>query len=404
VSPPKIEIVGNAKTGTTGVFNSIRVPLRARDPRTLLLFEPRSSSLYRLGRHPMPFPVLVKAMANKNKMKVAYDAFTHHILIARDPRDTLVSHLLYLPLQPYAVRNARPASLDQFLAALETKEADPASRSLRSLFELAITLMHGDKDWTWEKYAGRFDVLERLSDTNDWFVLTYEDFTDNRLEPLSAYVELDLAPVVPERIEDMNGHVLRSATYGDWRHWFTPEDVEFFRPLFKSYMGTFGYDDDWALAPEPTIDPATASGYVRSRRPVVAAKMERRFAKTGDWTVESVTDGAGAQAVHTIADDSGAAVYGFRYAQLLLEGRVVPRDPALAFEYAYKAALIGNLGAMDLVAEMFRTGLGTGVDAERAAAWEREAAKLRAPGPARPPVSVRARNRVVRRLRRLLRR
>jgi hypothetical protein len=400
----RIEIVGNAKTGTTGVFNSIRVPLRARDPRTLLLFEPRSSSLYRLGRHPVPFPVLVKAMANKNEMKVAYDAFTHHILIVRDPRDTLVSHLLYLPLQPYGIREAGPERLEELLRALEAKEAAPESRSFRSLFELAIALMHGDKEWTWEKYLGRFDVLERLADTDDWFVLRYEDFTDNRLEPLSAYVDLELAPVVPERVEDMNGHVVRSASYGDWRHWFTPDDVEFFRPLFKSYMGTFGYDDDWAPAAAPTIDPATASGYVRSRRPIVAAKMERRFASTGDWTVASVTDAAGAEAIRKIAEDSGAAVYGSRYAQLLLEGRVVPRDPALAFEYAYKAALIGNLGAMELVAEMFRTGLGTDADLDRAAAWEREAAKLRAPGPAPGPAPARARKRMARNLRRLLER
>src|SRR4051794_34946641 len=123
--PLKIEVLGNAKTGTTGVYNSIRVPLRRREPGALLLWEPRSSSLIRFARHDVPFSMLVKAMINKNGTQIAYDVFTHHVLISRDPRDTLVSQLLYLPLQPYGVRRAGPAKLEQLLNVLREKEADP---------------------------------------------------------------------------------------------------------------------------------------------------------------------------------------------------------------------------------------------------------------------------------------
>jgi TPR repeat protein len=143
-------------------------------------------------------------------------------------------------------------------------------------------------------------------------------------------------------------------------------------------MDTFGYTDEWTLASAPQIPTATASGYVERRRPVVEAKIKQRFAKErGPWRPELVRDRAAAEALRVIAEENDPSRHGYRYARLVLEGRVVPRDPALAYDYAFKAALVGNLDAMDLVAEMLHTGLGTERDPERAAAWEREVARLR---------------------------
>jgi hypothetical protein len=378
----KVEIIGNAKTGTTGVFNSVRLPLRERFPDSLLLFEPRSSALSRLCRHEVPFSVLAKAMVNKNGMEIGYDAFTHHVLISRDPRDTLVSQLLYLPLQPHGMRVGHER-LDRFIAALREKEADPASRSFRDLFELGVQLLDRDRQWTWEKYVERFEIAERLHHTYDCFALAYEDFSDNRLGPLSDYLTLDIQPVKPKVVEELNAHVIRSATHGDWRHWFVPSDIDFFRPLLASYMTTFGYDD-WELEPQPSIPHDTASGYVLARRPVVEVKMARRFEKGEEWTTAAVPDAAAAEAIRVIAHDSDAARHGYRYAMLLLEGRVVPRDPHRAFDYLYRAALVGNVAAMEHVAEMYRDGSGTVADPARAARWEQEAADSRPPPVAQP--------------------
>jgi hypothetical protein len=379
---PKIEVIGNAKTGTTGVFNSIRAPLRERHPDTLLLFEPRSSALYRLARHRPPFAILVKAMVNKNGTKIAHHGFTHHVLITRDPRDTLVSHLLYLPLQPQGVR-AGAAKLDQYLQLLQEKEADPASHSFREIYERSAALLD-HPNWSWDKYMDRFAVALQLRDAYEFFVLRYEDFTDNRLDALSAYVELPVEPVKPKRLDDQNAHVVRSATHGDWRNWFLPSDVEFFRPMMREYMDRFAYDDDWSLAPSPVVPSATGSEYVRTRRPVVEQKMERRFERPAAWHLRDVRTVDDAEAIRAIAQDSGAGVYGFRYASLLLDGGVVPRDPERAFEFAYRSALVGHLPAMELVARMYREGLGVTADARQASVWDDEAAKLRAPPPLPP--------------------
>jgi hypothetical protein len=300
-TPVKIEVLGNAKTGTTGLFNSIRAPLRDRHPDALLLFEPRSTALELLTRHEVPYALLAKAMVNKNGTAIGYDAFTRHVLIARDPRDTLVSQLLYLPLQPHGVRGAGAANLDTMLAAFRAKEIDPTGTSFREVFELGVELMDRDPNWTWEKYLERFTVAERINDSYDCFLLKYEDFTDHRLDRLSDYVGLRVEPIVPERVEDLNGHVVRSATHGEWRNWFVERDIDFFRPLCKTYMDAFGYDDDWTLATDPVIPPETATGYVLARRPVVEAKMASRFQPKREWRLEQ-TDAAVAEALRVAAD------------------------------------------------------------------------------------------------------
>jgi len=75
----------------------------------------------------------------------------------------------------------------------------------------------------------------------------------------------------------------RTKSYGDWRNWFTEEDVRIFEPLFAPYMELVGYEaTDWALAPEPVVDPATASRYMRR----IAA--EGRFDR-----LRGMRDGAG---------------------------------------------------------------------------------------------------------------
>jgi hypothetical protein len=387
-TPVKIEVLGNAKTGTTGLFNSIRAPLRERHPDALLLFEPRSAALQLLTRHEVPYALLAKAMINKNGTDIGYDAFNRHVLIARDPRDTLVSQLLYLPLQPHAVRGggSSPGNLDAMLAAFRAKEDDPTSMSFREVFELGIELMDRDRNWTWEKYFERFAVAERLNDTYECFLLKYEDFTDHRLDRLSDYLGLRVETIVPERVDELNGHVVRSATHGEWRNWFVDSDVDFFQPRCKTYMDAFGYDDDWSLPPDPVIPPETATGYVLARRPVVEAKMASRFRPKREWQLER-TDAAEAEALRVAADERDAGRSGYRYARLLLEGRVVPYDPTLAFTYAYRSALASHLSAAELVASMFREGIGTSADLARSRAWEAEAEQLRAAAapPAPPP-------------------
>jgi hypothetical protein len=58
--------------------------------------------------------------------------------------------------------------------------------------------------------------------------------------------------------------VVRKKASGDWRHWFTEEDVELLKPAYLPYMEAMGYDcNDWDLNPEPVIEPQYSSMYMK---------------------------------------------------------------------------------------------------------------------------------------------
>lgn len=55
----------------------------------------------------------------------------------------------------------------------------------------------------------------------------------------------------------------RSMTYGNWKNWFTQDDVIFFRPLLENSLQKLGYMvDDWSINSPQTIDPQTSSQYM----------------------------------------------------------------------------------------------------------------------------------------------
>ena len=58
--------------------------------------------------------------------------------------------------------------------------------------------------------------------------------------------------------------MVRKKAVGDWRHWFTEEDVDLFKPAYLPYMELIGYDcDDWALSEHPVIEPEYSSMYIQ---------------------------------------------------------------------------------------------------------------------------------------------
>ena len=59
--------------------------------------------------------------------------------------------------------------------------------------------------------------------------------------------------------------VLRKKATGDWRLWFTEQDVDLFKPAYKNYMELIGYDcNDWTPNPNPVIEPEFSSVYVQN--------------------------------------------------------------------------------------------------------------------------------------------
>ncbi len=92
----------------------------------------------------------------------------------------------------------------------------------------------------------------------------YEDMVDKKFEALNSYLGFETESDAEVPSGTGKEKVVRKKTYGDWRHWFTEDDVAFFKPAYAPYMEAVGYNcGDWDLSPEPLIEPQFSSEYMK---------------------------------------------------------------------------------------------------------------------------------------------
>ena len=106
------------------------------------------------------------------------------------------------------------------------------------------------------------EFVERLG--TEWFFFTYENMVKNNYDELDNY--LGFTVLADAEVPQTTGKakVIRKKAAGDWRHWFTDEDISLLKPANMSYMALTGYDcDDWNLAENPMIEPEYSSVYMQ---------------------------------------------------------------------------------------------------------------------------------------------
>lgn len=181
--------------------------------------------------------------------------FDRVVALVRDPRDNLISRLLFRLISPSFVSNKE--NISHVYDLLYQKVNNPKEISLVNIFRSmeATKLMESFID---ER------VEENLSLMSEWIlthpeamVFHYEDLISNQFAKLSEYLGISLE--VP--MQDVP-RIKRAGGRGEWREWFTPEDVNFFRPRMMHFMERFGYRGNWDLADAPIIDPSTSLDYI----------------------------------------------------------------------------------------------------------------------------------------------
>jgi hypothetical protein len=264
----KIVIYGLAKSGTSALFYKIRNSL---PPGTIELFEPSSygwkqairSRLSALRRGHLLPDVLAKLLPwDWRPVRVEdFEGFDRRILLVRDPRDRIVSELLYRSYNAAFATADRPSL--EFLDLLRAKEAEPAKVPVLRLVEAFERLEReagGKADWLRRYRTHGLSLPLRFHDERPRLaVFRYEQLVDGQFDPLEAALRIPLAGAaeVPAGLE----RVVRTKTYGAWRKWFAPEDVRSFRPVVADYLGRYYPSADWDLDPAP-LDPAHGSVYV----------------------------------------------------------------------------------------------------------------------------------------------
>jgi hypothetical protein len=193
---------------------------------------------------------------------IAEEGYDKKIWVTRDPRDNVVSDALF------RWRRRHGKSGRQFRACLplvERKERDPHSVAFHEIHRYTgdpsgVQTLEQMIENERTRYQRMTDFVAGLG--SDWLIFKYEDLVDENFAALSGYLGREIRASTGLPQEDLVK--VRTKSYGDWRNWFTAEDVRIFAPLYAPYMELVGYDpSDWELAPDPVIDPETASAYMR---------------------------------------------------------------------------------------------------------------------------------------------
>jgi len=260
----KIMILGTGKSGTTALVYKVAGGL----PNC------QAFSGGRPGKYIGDYENAVYKHTYQERKGKTFNLYEEHlqkenydrmIWIARDPRDAAVSRMLYRWHRGYS------GNKNQYKAHLELvqkKEQNPRSIPFHFICRYA-----GHNGWpiTVEqvveeeqvRYQNMVDFVKTLSE--DWYLFTYENMVGKNFDGLNEYLgfEVEADGEVPKSTGKVK--VVRKKAVGDWRHWFTEEDVEIYKPAYKSYMKLIGYDlEDWYLSPNPVIEPEYSSIYMKS--------------------------------------------------------------------------------------------------------------------------------------------
>lgn len=365
-----ILIAGLHKTGTTGLYSALRSALPTAGH--FYLFEPKSPETFQaLGRYAPYDSIIAKVLVNRlDDCAIRYGDFDRRVMMVRDPRDMVVSRLLFRPMLGSVSYHIDVENLQPFIRALREKEEDPARHSVKSLHELADRLGIGKSGWP--QLAQQMSRQTKLIDNEDFFVLHYEDFVTDRLAAVSDYVGV---PIENRQDPDdgWTSHIRRSMGYNDWKHWFLDEDAEFFGEMFADYMSRFGYRD-WERVADPWIDPATSGDYLAG--PTTDRILERQNRERGRWVPDRVQTREELRQLISMAED-GRAVWAYRLARLYSEDTAFGPDAHEALRWARHGARLGDAGAMSLCADLLRQTAGEDRHAElEARFWQRESDRL----------------------------
>lgn len=257
----RVAIFGQYKTGTTAVYccikNQMPVP-------TTVIFEKNAPppGLLDKNRHIIAKVILHSTAEHATHFFSSFHKFDKRVYIVRDLRDWVISGTLFSIGENQSIYG-NPGALRELSEMLRKKEDHPRSVSTIDILE---------RMWAY-KQETLADLVSWLEHQLRWlkecetvipkyFTLRYEDFAQNRLRDLSDYLGLNLQPDVV--VDPVYIHVERTRSFGNWKDWFTEEDVRMFRPVLEPYLRRHGYDGNWDPAPSPKICPEHCSLYVEN--------------------------------------------------------------------------------------------------------------------------------------------
>ena len=204
--------------------------------------------------------------------------YDRKVWMARDPRDAAVSRILYRFHKGLLFnRKQYEAYFDLILKKEQNPRAVP-------FIEICRYASHLDWPVSREKvieeervrYSRMRDFVKGLGE--GWYLFKYEDMVTGQFTDINRYLGFELKSEAEVPKGTGKDKVIRKKAFGDWRHWFTEEDVALFKPAYLPYMEAIGYDcEDWAPAADPVIEPQFSSVYVKNLASKGHSNIIKRF-------------------------------------------------------------------------------------------------------------------------------
>jgi len=260
----KVLILGTGKTGTTVMVYKVSGGL----PNC------HAFSGGRPGKYTGEYENAVYKHTYEERKGKSFEVFKEHlnkehydrkIWMARDPRDAAVSRMLYRWHRGY---HGCRQQFENHLELVLKKEKDPPSVSFSEICRYTghdtsprtVTEVIEEER---RRYQQMIEFVKGLG--SDWILFTFEDMVAQKFDALNKYLGFEILADANVPSSSGRAKVIRKKGTGDWRHWFTEEDMELFKPAFLPYMELIGYDcNDWKPDPNPVIEPEFSSVYLQS--------------------------------------------------------------------------------------------------------------------------------------------
>jgi hypothetical protein len=252
----RILVAGLGKSGTTALYFKIK---NSMPEGVLGYFEPREFRVFDdVQGTSQPLIAKVLTPLPETLRPHLQDFFSHRVLIVRDPRDVLVSSLLYNTAYTYLWRYPT----DRIVEALQLLRRKERCSGEVSMLDLFSRLRDDFEINAFAAFCTRMlGAAAALAEPEyRFFTLTYEEMIGGRLQSLADYLGFPLEG--SDEVDEALRRVVRTKSSGNWRDWFLSSDVEHFRPLLQPFLRHFRYDtDDWMLNEHPVIPTRDCSGY-----------------------------------------------------------------------------------------------------------------------------------------------
>ena len=273
----KVFILGTGKTGTTAMVYKVSGGL----PNC------HTFSGGRPGKYSGEYENAVYKHTYEERKGKNFEMFSEHlekahydrkIWMARDPRDAAVSRMLYRWHLGY---DGNKQQFEDHLDLVLRKENDPASIPFHEICRYTghdhspRTIAEVIEEETF-RYQRMSEFVKSLG--SDWILYKFEDMVAQKFDVLNEYLGFEVQADANVPSSSGRAKVIRKKDSGDWRHWFTEEDMDLFKPAYLPYMELIGYDcDDWTPDPNPVIEPEFSSVYMQSLPPKASKNKVLRY-------------------------------------------------------------------------------------------------------------------------------